>query len=85
MYRQRLTKKSVLKFWRKAICRTVSLHFDKEVKIGDISTYKYTLASDVYDRLPNKEADCYKGVYQELQDGLTDVSKCYYGKSILHC
>lgn len=83
MYRQRLTKNSVLTFWRKALCRTVSLHFEKEVEIDEILTYKYTLGSDMYDRMPDKQSDCYKGVYGELQNGLTDVSKCYFGKFLL--
>lgn len=83
MYRQGITKSSVLTFWRKALCRTVDLYFEKEVEINEILTYKYTLGSDMYDRLPNNESDCYKGPYEELQDGLTDVSKCYFSKSFL--
>lgn len=79
MYRQRLTKDSELKFWRKALCRTVSLHFEKEVKIDKLSTYKYILDADMYDRKANNATDCYKGVYKYLPNGLTDVSKCYYG------
>ncbi|KAJ6647542.1 Scavenger receptor class B member 1 [Pseudolycoriella hygida] len=78
MYRQRLTKKSVLSFWRKALCRTAQLHYEKEMKIGNIPAYKYILRSNMYDRLPNKERDCYKGTYGELPNGLTDVSKCYF-------
>lgn len=83
MYKQRITKSSVLEFWRKGLCRTVSLHFEKEVEIENILTYKYTLASDMYDRKPKNETDCYRGIYHELQDGLTDVSKCYFSKFLL--
>lgn len=80
MYRQRLTKETELWFWRKALCRTVALRFEKEIQIDKIAAYKYTLGSDMYDRLPNITQDCYRGVNVELQNGLTDVSKCYFSK-----
>ncbi|XP_037052523.1 platelet glycoprotein 4-like [Bradysia coprophila] len=77
-YRQRVTKEDVLTFWRRALCRKVDLHFEKELLIHDVLSYKYTLGPDVYDRNPNNETDCYKGAYGDLPNGLTDVSKCYY-------
>ncbi|KAG4072531.1 hypothetical protein HA402_004620 [Bradysia odoriphaga] len=78
MYRQRITKGSVLTFWRKALCRTVDLYFEKEMRNHNILTYKYTLGPDMFDRKPSNETDCYKGKHGELPNGLTDVSKCYF-------
>lgn len=62
------------------MCRTVPLHFEKEVEFGRFQTYKYILDEDAFDRLPNEETDCYKGDYTQLPNGLTDVSKCFFGE-----
>ncbi len=83
MYRQRITKSSVLTFWRKALCRTVSLYFQKEIQMDGILAYKYILHPDMYDRKPKNETDCYRGAIVELPNGLTDVSKCYFSKSLV--
>lgn len=83
MYRQRITKDSTLTFWRKALCRTVDLHFVKELETHNILTYKYVLGPDMYDRKPSNETDCYKGTYSVLPNGLTDVSKCYFSKDFV--
>lgn len=85
MYRQRITKRSVLTFWRRELCRTAVLHFVEEMQTHDILTYKFTLGPDAYDRKPNNETDCYKGAYGELPDGMFDISKCYGGKRSTLC
>ena len=72
-----LTKQSVLSYWRKTLCRPVPLHFDGEVQMGKLLGYKFRLREDVFDRSKNKSADCYKG--PNLPDGLSDLSKCFYG------
>jgi CD36 family len=78
IYPQNNTKDSVLWFWRSTLCRAVPLHFDTEVQMGNLKGYKYILRDDVYDRLENRTADCYKG--SNLPDGLSDVSKCFFGE-----
>lgn len=82
LYNTRLTHNSVLWYWRKALCRQVPLHFEEEIQKGSLLAYKYELRGNVYDRLEDPSADCYKGLFHPLPDGLTDVSKCYYGKTL---
>lgn len=84
LYNSRLTHDSVLWYWRKALCRRAPLHFSEEVQMGPLLAYKYVLRPNVYDRLNDTEKDCYKGFLQHLPDGLTDVSKCYYGEWALN-
>lgn len=81
VYPQGLTKNSTLVYWRKTICRPAFLNFEKSIKINNIEAYKYTLRQDIYDRLQNSTADCYKGFDEDeqLPNGLSDVSKCYFG------
>lgn len=75
-----MTHNSIILFWRKTICRVLPLHFDKEVTIGSFNGYKFTLPENAYDRLENVTADCFKGIYNNiLPNGISDVSKCYYG------
>lgn len=81
IYNTHLTNESVIWYWRKALCRMVPLHFQKTVQKGAFLAYKYQLKVDVYDRTPNLTADCYKGFYELLPNGLSDLSKCYFGKA----
>lgn len=83
LYNSQLTHDSVLWYWRKALCRKAPLHFTQEVQKGWLRAYEYVLRPNVYDRFNDTEKDCYKGFMQTLPDGLTDVSKCYYGKNFL--
>jgi scavenger receptor class B, member 1 len=80
IYPQFLTKDSVLEYWRKSLCRKVPLYFEKDVDYDSLKLYKYTLPANVYDRLDNLTADCYKGNSNLLPNGLTDISKCFFGK-----
>lgn len=77
LYPQMIQKETVLQYWRKTLCRSVPLYFDDELQWGNLKAYKYVLRDDVYDRFENRTADCYKGV--DLPDGLSDVSKCFFG------
>lgn len=79
LYPQFMKKETVLWYWRKTICRTVPLYFEKEVKLGSILAYKYVLKDDTFDRLDNLKEDCYKG-NNVLPSGLSDLSRCYFGK-----
>lgn len=79
LYPQMLTKNTVLSYWRKTLCRPVPLYYDGEVQVKKLLGYKFSLREDVYDRYKNKTADCYKG--SNLPDGLSDLSKCFYGTS----
>lgn len=79
-YKNQLTEESVLWYWRKPLCRQVPLYYEKRVQKGPFEAYKYILRENVYDRMENETADCYKGFYQTLPNGLSDVSKCFYGK-----
>uniref|UniRef100_A0A182QYU6 Scavenger receptor class B n=1 Tax=Anopheles farauti TaxID=69004 RepID=A0A182QYU6_9DIPT len=82
-YPQNLDERSVLIYWRKTLCRAVPLYFDKRVRRGPLTGYKYVLPDDSYDRLPNSTADCYKGQYGLLEDGMTDTSKCSHDVPIV--
>lgn len=79
LYKNQLTESSVLWYWRKPLCRQVPLYFEKKVRKEPFQAYKYVLREDVYDRMENEEDDCYKGFFQVLPDGLSDLSKCFYG------
>lgn len=79
-YKNQLNENSVLWYWRKPLCRQVPLYYEKKVQKGPFEANKYILREDVYDRIENETADCYKGFIQTLPDGLSDVSKCFFGK-----
>lgn len=81
LYKTNLNEKSVLWYWRKALCRQVPLYFEKRVQKGPFEGLKYVLRENVYDRFENLDNDCYKGMRELLPDGLSDLSKCYYSKS----
>ncbi|XP_050074434.1 scavenger receptor class B member 1-like [Anopheles maculipalpis] len=82
-YPQNLDEHSVLIYWRKTLCRAVPLYFDRQVQKGPLTGYKYVLPDDSYDRLPNSTADCYKGQFGLLEDGMTDTSKCSHDVPIV--
>uniref|UniRef100_A0A182JEV2 Scavenger receptor class B n=1 Tax=Anopheles atroparvus TaxID=41427 RepID=A0A182JEV2_ANOAO len=82
-YQQNLDEQSVLIYWRKTLCRAVPLYFDRRVQKGPLNGYKYVLPDGSYDRLPNSTADCYKGQYGLLEDGMTDTSKCSHDVPIV--
>ncbi|XP_055631129.1 scavenger receptor class B member 1 isoform X2 [Toxorhynchites rutilus septentrionalis] len=76
-YQQQLNEKSVLIYWRKTLCRPVPLYFEKKVHIKSLVGYKYVLLDSSYDRLANLSNDCYKGQISLLENGMTDMSKCF--------
>lgn len=80
LYKTHLTEDSVLWYWRKPLCRQVPLYFEKKVQKGAFEAYKYILRENAYDRMDNLTSDCYKGFNEILPNGLSDVSKCFYGK-----
>lgn len=80
LYKTNLNENSVMWYWRKALCRQVPLYFEKIVQKGPFEAYKYVLLENVYDRFNDSEMDCYKGPAEILPDGLSDLSKCYFGK-----
>ncbi|KFB41581.1 AGAP004847-PA-like protein [Anopheles sinensis] len=82
-YQQNLDERSVLIYWRKTLCRAVPLYFNRRVPKGSLTGYKYVLPDSSYDRLPNSTADCYKGQYGLLEDGMTDTSKCSHDVPIV--
>lgn len=79
-YPQNLDEQSVLIYWRKTLCRAVPLYFERRVQKGPLTGYKYVLPDNSYDRLPDSDADCYKGQFGLLEDGMTDTSKCSHGE-----
>lgn len=83
VYGQKVTKETVVRYWRRTLCREVPLYFEKELKVGQLDAYKYALLNNTYDRMENKTADCWKSWKKDqvsLPDGLSDLSKCFYGK-----
>lgn len=79
-YRMNLNDSTIMWYWRKALCRQVPLFFEKTVEKGLFTAYKYVLNENVYDRFNDSATDCYKGPAEPLPDGLSDLSKCYFGK-----
>lgn len=76
LYPQLIAEDTVLRYFRKSLCRPVPLNFDSEVQWGDLKAFKFILRDDVFDRFENRTADCYRG--SNLPDGLSDLSKCYF-------
>lgn len=83
LYNTHLTTASVLWYWRKSLCRQVPLYYEKTVQKGAFEAFKYVLRDNVYDRMMNNSEDCYKGAIAPLPDGLSDLSKCFYGMNDL--
>lgn len=83
LFPQLITNETVLWYWRKTLCRPVPLHYDSKVQVGKLKAFKFILRDDVYDRFENATADCYKGT--DLPDGLSDVSKCFFGMNDVDC
>lgn len=81
LYKNELTEDSVLWYWRKPLCRQVPLYFEKKLKKGPFNAYKYVLRENVYDRSENLTEDCFRGFFQLLPNGFSDVSRCFYGMS----
>lgn len=79
LYKTHLNEESVLWYWRKALCRQVPLYFEKKLQKGSFEAYKYVLRENVYDRMDNLTEDCYSGAFEMLPNGLSDLSKCFYG------
>lgn len=77
LYQQNLDEDSIIIYWRRTLCRAVPLYFERKVQRGPLIGYEYVLPDDSYDRLMNGTADCYKGQNSFLEDGMTDMSKCY--------
>lgn len=80
MYPQYLTNESEIWIWRRPICRIVPLQFDKELTHESIDALKFILPEDAYDSVNDPEPGCFRGPNGfNFPDGLSDVSKCYYG------
>ncbi|XP_059610595.1 scavenger receptor class B member 1-like isoform X2 [Phlebotomus argentipes] len=83
-YPQRLTDESVLKYWRKSICRPSFLTYAGDETVSGVPGKRYVLPDDTYDRTRPLEEDCYRGDNgDEYPDGLSDASKCYHGFPIV--
>lgn len=82
VYGQRVDRQTVVNYWRRSLCRKVPLFYEKDMQVGQLSAYKFTLRNDTYDRLENATADCWKSWRntKTMPDGLSDLSKCFFGK-----
>ncbi|XP_059057207.1 scavenger receptor class B member 1-like [Achroia grisella] len=76
MYRQHLTKKDVVLYWRKTVCKLMPLYFDREMLVDNVPVYRYNLSEIVFERITNG-TDCYD-TEPSLPPGLSDGSKCYF-------
>lgn len=82
-YGQRMTPadKEVV-YWRRTLCRTVPLFYVGDTQVGQLHAQRYLLPNNTYDRCKDPKADCYKGGeggIARLPDGLSDLSKCFFG------
>ncbi|GAB0087486.1 scavenger receptor class B member 1 [Sergentomyia squamirostris] len=83
-YPQRLTNQSVLKYWRKTICRPTDLYYKEDLTDQGIPGMKFVLPGNVFDRTEPRDQDCYRGEDEsDYPDGLSDASKCYHGFPIV--
>lgn len=71
------TKDTIFYYWRKTLCRPVPLHYETSTTMYDLKALKFVLRYDVFDRFKSAKDDCYKG--DDLPNGLSDVSKCFFG------
>jgi CD36 family len=78
LFKNNITKDTVIWYWRRTMCRPIPLYFDKEVTQNNLKAYRFVLHSNVFDRFENSTADCYKG--DNLPNGLSDVSRCFFGE-----
>lgn len=78
-YAQYLEKETVLRYWRKTMCKVFSLHYVGEHERYGIKAYEYGLPPTAFDR--TGEDDCHAGD-PTLPNGLQDASKCYFGKFV---
>lgn len=62
------------------MCRAVDMHFAEEVEIDGILAYKFLVQPDIHDRTSSNATDYNGEVQGELQNGLSDYSKCYFGQ-----
>lgn len=53
-------------------------HITEEVTLDGVPLYRYNLSENVFDRVKNG-TDCY-ATENALPDGISDASKCFYGK-----
>lgn len=81
VYGQRIQRSTVVNYWRRSLCRMVPLFYEKDLRVGQIDAYKFTLLNNTYDRCENVTADCWKQWRNEkpMPNGLSDLSKCFYG------
>lgn len=77
LYQQNLNENSIIIYWRRTLCRAVPLYFERKVQRGPLLGYEYVLPDNSYDRFMNGTEDCYKGQNSFLENGMTDMSKCY--------
>ncbi|XP_063632609.1 scavenger receptor class B member 1-like [Cydia splendana] len=75
MYQQHITKKDILLYWRKTVCKLMPLYFDSELTVDNVSVYRFNLSESVFER--TNGTDCYN-TEPPLPPGLSDASKCYY-------
>ncbi|XP_073965533.1 scavenger receptor class B member 1-like [Choristoneura fumiferana] len=77
MYHQHMSKRDVLLYWRKTVCKLMPLYFDSELTLDSVHVYRYNLSESVFERVTNG-TDCYD-TEPSLPAGISDGSKCYFG------
>ncbi|KAI4455080.1 scavenger receptor class b type-1 sr-b1 [Holotrichia oblita] len=79
IYNQMIRKDSVLKYYRKCICKTTSLYYEGEHTLYGLKTYKFEMAPSDLNRTYPPEEDCFD-TKPSLPNGTADVSKCTFCK-----
>ncbi|XP_055385345.1 uncharacterized protein LOC129614641, partial [Condylostylus longicornis] len=80
IYGSLIQKDDVLWYWRKSVCRSVPLHFEKEVYEHSFLGYKFLARESMFDREEDLKKDCYAGMGRRIYpNGLSDASKCFMG------
>lgn len=75
-----MTNETVLKYFRKSICKVVYLNYQGETELQGLKALKFVDNPESYKTWKaDGSRDCFSGPEDHiLPDGLTDLSKCYY-------
>jgi scavenger receptor class B protein 1 len=80
LYHQQISKDDNLHFFRKTLCRAVTLVYEKETVEQGIPVYRYVLPLDTYNRPKDGSPDCYTLTGSKPHpDGLSEISQCFNG------
>lgn len=84
LFPKHITNTSTFKIYRKAFCRTLTIHYSHSGKQYGIDAYWFKLAENAFDdSVDDPETSCYcKGEKTCMKRGLGNITPCYYSEII---